>query len=306
MRRNLKADMPPAIIAQQTAADLQARGGGSTAAIPAPTGNAVTDYERRATEAMPTGAQNQTAATSITTTGMQEKGATGRTAMQVQGQKDIAKMKLADVAGDVVGGVMSDPQSYFNLPPDSKKAVLKQLGRVPSKLGTAEQDRMNAAVLGRQIIDDADTIVKKWQDRGTPITGPALGRFNAAQGTFGKEIYFPKGLQPAQQAEYEQDISQLREWLTALPIQEAKALAGGRTAYQVIEAVTAAAPSMSKGAQIFEGSVKGLRTRFDQTVDTLDRKQWGGKPPAGYVGVRERDKQGNASSSTSDPLGLFK
>lgn len=263
------------------------------APVPKPSGNAVIDSEARNTGALPSSANSLTSQTQVTTEGMRGQTQRATTAMQVQGQKDIEKMKLdaakidPGVANTIVSGVLADPQSYFGLPNDSKKVVLKTLNRAPSKLSAVETERSNAAMFGRQLIDDADTIVKKWQGRGTPITGPVLGRFNAAEGKWG-DMLIPKNLPPEQQAEYSQDISQLREWLTALPIMEAKALAGGRTAYQVIEAVTSAAPALSKGKDMFEGSVKGLRTRFAQIEDTLDKKQWGGQVPSGYKSARER------------------
>ena len=198
-----------------------------------------------------------------------------------------------EVANSVVQGVITDPQSYYGLPNDQKKIVAKTLRRVPSKLAAAEIDRMNAAKLGRELVDDSAQIVEKWQQRGVPITGPVLGRFNEKSGQWG-EALIPKNLSPAHQAEYQQDIAQLREWLTALPVQEAKALAGGRTAYQVIQAVTSVSPSLSKGKEMFAGSVNGLRRRFDQIYNTLDDKQWGGKRPD-VQGI------GGGSQSTSGP-----
>lgn len=294
-------DIPSYAFVQQQAADLQSRNQtgapGTTpnakSGIPQPSGNAVSDFEARATEAMPTSAQNQVAKTAVTTTGMGETGATERTRLQTASAERIAatKAQAKPVApAGVVDGVLQDPQSYFGLPMDDKKAVLAGIGRAPSKLSAAEVERLNAANLGRQIIDDADTIVKKWQQRGAPITGSVLGRFNAAEGKWGDLILpnFLSTMPNEQRTEYAQDIAQLREWLTALPVQEAKALAGGRTAYQVIQAITSTAPSLSKSADMFEGSVKGLRTRFDQIGETIDKKQWGGVPPAGYKTARER------------------
>lgn len=285
--------MPKEGFTQQQATDLGSRAqmpGGAPnlkATVPKPSGNAVGDFEARSVGAMTDAGQNQTSQTQITTEGMRQSGETKRQGMVIQAAKEKEASKVKGDAQVVVQGVLDDPQSFYALPVDSKKLVLQTLGRAPSKLSSAEIDRSNTAMMGRQLIDDADALVKKWQARGTPITGPVLGRFNAAEGKWG-ELVLPKNMPPDQQAEYAQDISQLREWLTALPVAEAKALAGGRTAYQVIQAITSSAPSMSKDKDMFEGSVKGLRTRFTQIEDTLDKKQWGGKLPEGYKTTRER------------------
>lgn len=303
--------MPSEGFTQQQATDLAARDAAPDSAgtptpdlskkIPAPSGNSISDYESRATLAMPTAPQNLTSQTAITQTGMQGNAQRDVARIGAKSAMDLQKAKEATpaVAASVVQGVITDPQSYFSLPTEDKKIVLQTLNRAPSKLSAAEIDRVNAAKFGAQLIDDADQIVKKWQGQGKPITGPVLGRFNAAEGTWG-DMIIPPDLPPEKQHEYAQDISKLREWLTALPIMEAKALAGGRTAYQVIEKVTAAAPSMSKGQDMFEGSVQGLRTRFAQIDDHLTKKQWGGKPPQG-AGVQVL---GTSAATITTPDGL--
>lgn len=61
---------------------------------PAPSGNAITDYEARSVDAMPTSAQNQQAQTQITQTGMQQTGETTRQGMQDTAAMDREKYKM--------------------------------------------------------------------------------------------------------------------------------------------------------------------------------------------------------------------
>lgn len=216
-------------------------------------------------------------------------------------------------AAPLVEGILQDPQSFFALPQKDRVAVVKSLGRAPSKLSAAETDRVNSAVMGKRLLEDTSAIVDKWQKAGAPITGPVIGRYNAKSGEWGESI-LPSSLPPDKLAEYEQDIAQLREWLTALPIMEAKALAGGRTAYQVIQAVQSTSPSMSKGKNMFAGSVQGLHKRFDQAIEDIHAKQWGGKPPVSkaapspvapaVVTPAATKSPAPATSGNNDPLGI--
>lgn len=182
---------------------------------------------------------------------------------------------------DPVLGVLQDPKSYFTLPKGVQMRVQRALGRAPSKLTSEEEGRRNTAVYSMQLLKDVSDVVDKWDRRGIPITGPLRGRYNEAGNKFG-DITLPY-VPPQYQDEYQRDIAGLQDWLTALPIQEARALAGGRTAYQVINRVISSSPSLAKSRQTMNGSIQGLNRRFAGMIDYVDRRAWGGKPP-GYKG----------------------
>lgn len=131
----LGAFMPNEGFQQQQAADLQARGGGSTAAIPKPTGNAVTDYERRATSAMPTSAENLTADTSIRTTGMQ----TASAERQNKARLDAAAAAVGEDAKVIAQEIAAGRQ-----PPDLGTRLTKQSGQVRAELGRLGYDLTKA------------------------------------------------------------------------------------------------------------------------------------------------------------------
>lgn len=177
----------------------------------------------------------------------------------------------------LVSDVVTNSQSFFSLSAGEKDLVVRTLHRAPTKLTAEDNNRRSAAVYGNQILDDATRVFDKWKTRGFPINGPVLGRFNSETGKWGDSV-MPQ-IPPELKDEYAGDIAQMRDWLTALPIQEAKALAGGRTAYQVIQAIVSASPSLSKSDAMFKGSVAGMRTRFDQIIDHIDKKPWGGRLP---------------------------
>ncbi len=179
----------------------------------------------------------------------------------------------------IADSVVQDPQSYFSLPPEQKKQVVNALGRAPNKISTEEANRGDSARYALSTISDIRETLKKWQDRGVDITGPLRGRYEAAANRFGDIPTLPN-VPPEMRDEAQRDIASLQEWMIALPIQETKALAGGRAAVQVIQMITSSSPSLSKSKQTMEGSLSGLEKRFNQTIEIIDKRQWGGKPPA--------------------------
>lgn len=103
-------DIPSYAFVQQQANDLATQSAAGNApnlkgGTPKPSGKAVGDYEARATGAMTTAPENQQAQTSVTTTGMQEAGATKRTAMTLTAAKEKAA---------ATSGATADPAKVAN------------------------------------------------------------------------------------------------------------------------------------------------------------------------------------------------
>ena len=139
--------MPKEGFAQQQATDLQARGGGSKEGIPAATGNAVMDFERRATEAMPTAAQNQAAKTQITTTGMREAGETKREKMKL----DANAAGISSLLGGGMAGGVANPDAIKTASPTVRALVNRSFDTMLMRRWKPEQ--VNAIMAAVQQID---------------------------------------------------------------------------------------------------------------------------------------------------------
>lgn len=182
------------------------------------------------------------------------------------------------MARSLVDGVLQDPQSFYALPTEDKKLVVGLLHRAPSKLAASEVEQINASENGLNLLKDTRAIVDKWAKRGVSITGPVLGRYEEATNTFGDGI-MPPQLSGEMKTEFAQDISKMHEWLTVLPILEAKGLVGSRPAKEVIARVATVTPSLSKATDFFDGAMAGTQQRLEERQKTLTAKQWGGRPP---------------------------
>lgn len=85
-------------------------------AVPAPSGNAVSDFEARATDAMTTAPQNQVSQTQITTEGMRQTGETKREGMKIAAkQNEVDPAQVANLVSAVKGAVSrnQDPNSVL-------------------------------------------------------------------------------------------------------------------------------------------------------------------------------------------------
>lgn len=206
-----QAWMPSEGFQQQQAVDLAARDAAPDSAgtatpdlsrkIPTPSGNAISDYEARATSAMPTAPQNLNSQTQITTQGMQ----------------DSTQLKIA--------AINASKPSAGSVSPDDAKAIAAEIiaGRQPPHieariagpvrgalaaqhydLTKAAQDwaatqkylsTMNGAgqVRLRQAVDFAyeslgvvDDLAKQWEGGGFPLLNKAR-LFAAKQGVMGPQ-----------------------------------------------------------------------------------------------------------------------
>lgn len=131
--------------------------------VPKPSGNAVSDFEARATEAMPTGAQNQQAQTQLAQTGMQQAGETQRQGMSDAAAMSREKFKVtgaADAAGqrDVKTTVSGQQYADVSLYSGAEKGQLarhyKDMGiPVLDKQGVETVNEINNARLNQQKIN---------------------------------------------------------------------------------------------------------------------------------------------------------
>lgn len=213
------------------------------------------------------------------------------------------KMVMGDSSGAsniYAKGVLLNPQSYYGLSSEEKQLAAAGLGgRVPKKLTDYETRRLDAADNGMTILGDVKKAVDKWQQRGYPITGPAIGRFNAATNTWGDQIL---PTVPAQyRDEYLGDVASIQENLTANVMQEAQALIGGRPAYQVINMLYQTGPNISKGQAAMSGALQNMLHRYQVAHDQIDRKQWGGQPPTMQGGMNAPQ----TGTGQKDSLGIL-
>lgn len=212
----------PQMFTQQQATDLARRDAAPDSAgtptpdlskaVPAPSGNAISDFEARSTSAMPTSPESLTSQTTLTQTGMQEAGQTKRTGMMNATQIEVAKMAAARVPA---GGVNQDQAHTIaaeiiagRQPPHIEQRIA---GPVKAALGEQHYDLVKATqdwtstqkylstlngpgqVRLRQAVDFAyesiplvDNLAKEWQGGGFPLLNSAR-LIGAKQGVFGPQ-----------------------------------------------------------------------------------------------------------------------
>lgn len=178
----------------------------------------------------------------------------------------------------VVAEVVANPRSFESLTPKEKALYFMVTPQAPVKLSVDERNRTNAAQYGLNTLTDVKTIMDKWHQRGMPLNGPILGRFNDVTGKFG-DFIIPPNVPAAMRDEYAHDISQEREWIETLPIQEAKALIGGRPPQSAMTLIRSVSPRLSESDAMFAGSLDGMTRRYEQLVAANEKKVWGPNGP---------------------------
>lgn len=284
--------MPPEGFKQQQATDLSRidKSGAATPNLasnnPAPSGNAVPDYEARATGALTTAPENLTAQTQIKTTGMQiaaeapyraamTREATAKAAIS-EGQQ---KMMSGDpsASNSFAVGVLVNPRSFDQLTTDEKRMAVAGLGgRAPAKLSSTEETQFDSALNTMDGVRRATGILQKWKDRGVEITGPMLGRFEAATNSWGDSI-LPSNLPPQQAQELQGDIAALQQNFGINKLNELRAVTGGRVPAAMVDMIQA--PSIAQNPSMLRGALGGMYEIANGRTKELENKIWNGHPP---------------------------
>lgn len=212
----------PQMFTQQQATDLAHRDSAPDSAgtptpdlsrsVPAPSGNAVSDYEARSTSAMPTSPESLTSQTTLAQTGMQEAGQTKRTGMTNATQIEVAKLNSARVtaggvnpddakaiAGEIVAG-RQPPVVHARIEGPVRAALARDgydlthatqdwtsTQKYLSTLNGPGQVRLRQAVdFAYESIPLVNDLAKQWEGGGFPLLNSAR-LFGAKQGALGPQ-----------------------------------------------------------------------------------------------------------------------
>jgi hypothetical protein len=328
-----QAFMPKEGFAQQQAVDLGRRSQGIpstapaeaaqtptapnlTAAIPKPVNDAVSNYEARATEAMPTGAQNQVAQTGIEETKIASAGSAELRGAQTkdvlsQSKYRDAQTKALSGAGtlgagatdqsDPIKAILSDPtgQSFHNIKttsPDGKmiasqaqRALLARYGRMPGKLGQLETNQLAAAYAIPPLLAVEKAIKDKWDERHVDIVSVGGGSFDQFSTQHMGGLGVGATVKPEWKQEFQKDV-QIMNGLALLGSTQETRATTGRYVQKAEENIHANYPNAGMTAGKFQGTLVDTGARADQIKNALLNRVWGQKIPPAFQRIGAIDE----------------
>lgn len=215
--------------------------------------------------------------------------------------QSAANAQNPESIAEAVKQIELDPNAYYTPQLQDKKnsafrqavdnALQAKHGRVPSKPNTDDVKAISFARLGLMDLDAMDLKASQWEKVGVPLTGAAVGRYNAAEGKLGSPIPsavdarrlipgFAK-LTPEQQQQYIADAQYYNTRGNILLTREVKLATGGRGGQYMLPIIERSTPGLLTGGAIRTGRASGLRDEFNNRLSVSRGNSWGGVDPLG-------------------------
>ena len=209
----------------------------------------------------------------------------------------LALLNTPEAAASYVDRVKQDPDAWKALPektPEQRifKARIEQGLRAqglrpPSDLTTGEKTQLDAAMIGRNTLEEMRSIVNDIRSRyNVDVTGPVAGLINEYEtkglplGALRRAVY-GQNLTTAQLQELRDKLTQLATKSNYLVTMEARATTGSsRMAYEMMRNFERVSANEKRPGPIIDAQLKAMGDHMDNVASSITARRWGGKVPA--------------------------